>query len=123
MRKLEIIYKTGEKPRAEKTEMAITLDNTKTQLQIGTEENKKLKHSINWITEELKRRRLIKTTEELEISQFDKFILEFEEKQEKRVDDAVYNLCKRGYEAVEEGKETWEHFLNLLEESRRKECI
>lgn len=123
MRKLEIIYKTGRELHAEETEMRITLNDIKTELQIGTKETKKLKYLVNWITEELKRRRLIETTEELEISQFDKFILEFEETQEKRVDNAVYNLCKRGYKAVEEGKETWEHFLNLLQESRCKECI
>lgn len=125
MAKLKIIYKTEKDgwTHEEETELGIDIYNGNSTLYIGTKEKRTLKQMAEGVEKELKRRTLLGQDKKIEISELDKFIMDFEARTGKNVNSTVYNLCKMGYEAVEDGKTTWEHLIRILEESRCSECM
>lgn len=116
MAKLGFIYKKEENrwTNLEDTELLMDIYNGNSTLYIGTKEDRKLKEMAEGVKRELRKRTLLKQDEELEISEFDKYVMEFEEDNNKRVNGKVYDLCKLGYKAVEEGNTTFEHLIDLL---------
>ena len=59
-----------------------------------------------------------KEKEKLEISKFDKYVIEYESQINKRIDSKVYNICKNAYQLVEEGKTTWEQLIKIIEKTK-----
>lgn len=125
MAKLGFIYKKEENrwTNLEDTELLMDIYNGNSTLYIGTKEDRKLKEMAEGVKRELRKRTLLKQDEELEISEFDKYVMEFEKDNNKRVNSEVYGFCKMGYKAVEEGKITLEYLIEILSESRCSECI
>ena len=125
MAKLEIIYKNEKDgwTHEEDTELGMDIYTGNSTLYIGMKETRMLKEMAEGVEKELKRRTLLEQDKKLEISDFDKYIIEFEQEQKERVEGIVYDLAKIGYEQVEQGRSTWEYFLNILKESRCSECM
>lgn len=125
MAKLEFIYKReGDGwTNLEDTDLVIDIYNGNSKLYIGTEENRRLKEMVEGVKKELRKRTLLKEDEELEISEFDKYFIEFENERIKRINGKVYDFCKMGYKEVKEGNTTLEHLIEILSESRCSKCI
>lgn len=125
MAKLKFIFKKEQEgwTNLEGTDLAIDIYNGNSELYIGTKEDRKLKEMAEGVKKELRKRTLLKQNEELEISEFDKYVIEFEEEHDERINSKVYDLCKLGYKAVEEGKTTLEELIYILEQWRCSECI
>ncbi len=125
MAKLEIIYKTEKDgwTHEDDTELAMNVYNGDSTLYIGMKETRTLKEMVKGVEKKLKRRTLLGQDEELEINNFDKYIIEFEQKQKRKVNSTVYNFYRMGCKAVEEGKVTLEHLIEILEESRGSKCM
>ena len=81
MAKLGIIYKIKEHgwTDLESSELATMIENANCTLYIGTKETRTLKQMINEITLGLRRRKLLNQDEELEIDDFCKTLMQYEE--------------------------------------------
>lgn len=125
MAKLGIIFKNKQEEwnNLEETELLTSIYNSNATLYIGTKEKRTLKEMAEGVQKELRRRTLLGKDEKIELSEFDRYIMEFEESKKQRVDSKIYNFCKMSYDAVEEGRITWEHLIELLEERRCSKCI
>lgn len=123
MKKLTIIYKTNDMLHCKETEMRMNFLKPVAELWIGTEETEKLRNLVSWIIKELRKSTWLEEEEELQLSEFDRYFIDFEQESEKRIDGETYNLCKMAYRGVEEGKTTWEHLVSLFEEDRCSECM
>ena len=86
-------------------------------------ENKKLETLVEEIENDLRKRTWLDEEEQLEISQFDEYVIEYEKQIHERINSKVYNLCKNAYQLVEEGKTTWEHLIKELNERGCSECM
>lgn len=125
MAKLGFIFKNEKDGwiHLEETELLMDIYNGNSTLYIGTKETRTLKEMTEGVERELKKRTLLKQDEKLEISAFDKSIIEFEENQKRKVSSTFYNFCKMGYKAVEEGKTTWEQLIQFANGSRCPQCM
>lgn len=123
MAELKIIYKTEEMFHCEETEISMSFVKPIAELWVGTKENKKLETLVEQIESDLRKRTWLGEEEQLEISQFDKYVIEYETLIGKRIDSYVYNFCKNGHKLVEEGKTTWEHLIKEINERGCSECI
>lgn len=123
MAKLEIIYKTEGMFHCDETEMRMSFVKPIAELWVGTREKEKLGKLVDRLESDLRKRTWLGQKEELETSQFDKYVIEYEKQIDKRVDSKVYNLCKNAYKLVEEGKTTWEHLINIFDGRGCSECI
>ena len=123
MAKLKIVYKTEEMFHCEETEMRMSFVKPIAELWVGTKENEKLETLVKWIECDLRKRTWLGEEEQLEISQFDKYVIEYEKQIDGRINSKVYNLCKNAYKLVKEGKTTWEHLINIFDERGYSECI
>ncbi len=125
MAKLEFYFKKKEEDwtNLEETDLLTDIRNGNSTMYIGTKEDRTLKEMAEGVQEQLRKRELLRQDEELEMTEFNKNIIGFEQEKGKKVDATVYSLCKFGYEAVKEGKTTWEHLIKVLEESRCSECM
>lgn len=123
MAKLKIVYKTKGMFHCEETEIRMSFVKPIAELWVGTKENEKLEKLVKWIENDLRRRTWLGKEETLEISEFDKYVIEYESQINKRIDSKVYNICKNAYQLVEEGKTTWEHLIKELNERGCSECM
>ena len=125
MAKLEFYFKKKEEDwtNLEETDLLTDIRNGNSTMYIGTKEDRTLKEMAEGVQKQLRKRGLLRQDEELEMTEFNKNIIGFEQEKGKKVDATVYSLCKFGYEAVKEGKTTWEHLIKILEESRCSECM
>ena len=123
MAKLKIIYKTEEMFHCEETEISMSFVKPIAELWVGTKENKKLETLVEEIENDLRKRTWLDEEEQLEISQFDEYVIEYEKQIDERINSKVYNLCKNAYQLVEEGKTTWEHLIKELNERGGSECM
>lgn len=123
MAKLKIVYKTEEMFHCEETEMRMSFVKPIAELWVGTKENKKLETLVEQIESNLRKRTWLGEKEQLKISQFDKYVIEYEKQIDERINSKVYNLCKNAYKLVKEGKTTWEHLINILDERGCSKCI
>ena len=73
-------------------------------ISIAPNETRRLKELVDNITENLKNRTYIDEDEKLEIDDFNKSIMEYEESKNERVDNNVHNILQLLYPALEEGK-------------------
>lgn len=125
MAKLKFIFKKEQEgwTNLEGTDLAIDIYNGNSELYIGTKETRGLKELKEEVEKDLRKRTLLKQDEELEISEFDEYVIELEKGHDERIDSKVYDLCKLGYKAVEEGRTTLEELIYILEQWRCSECI
>ena len=125
MAKLEFYFKKKEEDwtNLEETDLLTDIRNGNSTMYIGIKEDRTLKEMAEGVQKQLRKRGLLRQDEELEMTEFNKNIIGFEQEKGKKVDATVYSLCKFGYEAVKEGKTTWEHLIKILEESRCSECM
>ena len=123
MKKLTIIYKTEDMFNSEKTDYIISFVAPTAELCIGTKETRKLGEIVKKLEEHMRKSTWLEENEELKLNDFDKYFIEYEQKSTNRIDKKIYNLCKIGYHAVEEGKTTWEHLISLYEEGRCSKCM
>lgn len=123
MAKLKIIYKTEEMFHCKETEISMSFVKPIAELWVGTKENKKLETLVEEIENDLRKRTWLGEEEQLEISQFDEYVIEYEKQIDERINSKVYNLCKNAYQLVEEGKTTWEHLIKELNERGCFECM
>lgn len=123
MAKLKIVYKTKEMFHCEETEMSMSFVKPIAELWVGTKENEKLEKLVKWIENDLRKRTWLGKDEKLEISEFDKYVIEYESQINKRIDSKVYNICKNAYQLVEEGKTTWEPLIKELNERGCSKCM
>lgn len=123
MAKLKIVYKTKEVFHCEETEMSMSFVKPIAELWVGTKENEKLEKLVKWIENDLRKRTWLGKEEKLEISEFDKYVIEYESQINKRINSKVYNICKNAYQLVEEGKTTWEQLIKSLEKTNCSKCI
>lgn len=118
MANLKIFYKTKEMFHCEETEMRMSFVKPIAELRVGTKENEKLEKLVEWIEKDLRKRTWLGKEEKLEISEFDKYVIEYESQINKRIDSKVYNICKNAYQLVEEGKTTWEQLIKIIEKTK-----
>lgn len=123
MKKLIIIYKTDDVFNSEETDYAVSFIAPTAELLIGTKETRKLGEIVKKLEERMRKSTWLEENEELKLSDFDKYFIEYEQKSTNRINSKIYNLCKIGYHAVEEGKTTWEHLISLYEEGRCSKCM
>lgn len=125
MAKLKFIFKKEQEgwTNLEGTDLAIDIYNGNSELYIGTKETRELKKLKEEVEKDLRRKTLLKQEENLEVSEFDKYVIEFEDEKNERINSKVYDLCKLGYKAVEEGKTTLKELIYILEQWRCLECI
>ena len=125
MAKLEFYFKKKEEDwtNLEETDLLTDIRIGNSTMYIGTKEDRTLKEMAEGVQKQLRKRGLLRQDEELEMTEFNKNIIGFEQEKGKKVDATVYSLYKFGYEAVKEGKTTWEHLIKILEESRCSECM
>ena len=123
MKKLEIVYKTKGEFHCEETEMRMSFVKPIAELWVGTKEKEKLEKLVKWIENDLRKRTWLSKEEKLEISKFNKYVIEYESQINKRIDSKVYNICKKAYQLVEEGKTTWEQLIKSLEKTNCSKCI
>ena len=98
MKRLKIIYKTEKMMNCNKTEISMNFKEPIAELWIGREETSKLGKLVNEMTEELKRRSWLIQDEELKISDFDKYIIDYENESGSRIDGAIYPYTKYIFE-------------------------
>lgn len=118
MAKLKIVYKTKEVFHCEETEMSMSFVKPIAELWVGTKEKEKLEKLVKWIENDLRKRTWLGKEEKLEISEFDKYVIEYESQINKRINSKVYNICKNAYQLVEEGKTTWEQLIKIIEKTK-----
>lgn len=106
MAKLKIVYKTKGMFHCEETEMSMSFVKPIAELWVGTKENKKLETLVEEIENDLRKRTWLDEEEQLEISQFDEYVIEYEKQIDERINSKVYNICKNAYQLVKEGKTT-----------------
>lgn len=123
MKKLIIIYKTDDVFNSEETDYVVSFITPTAELLIGTKETRKLGEIVKKLEERMRKSTWLEENKELKLSDFDKYFIEYEQKSTNRINSKIYNLCKIGYQAVEEGKTTWEHLISLFEEGRCSECM
>lgn len=123
MKKLTIIYKTEDIFNSEKTDYIISFVTPTAELCIGTKETRKLGEIVKKLEEHMRKSTWLEENEELKLSDFDKYFIDYEQETKNRKDVYTYNLCKMAYKAVEEGKTTWEYIINLHKEGRCSECM
>ena len=118
MPKLIIEYRTEDNDNdyfKGNTYFAFTVKDKTTQISIVPNETRKLSEIVYKIEKELQDGYHFEQDEKFDISEFDKQIMELEENIGHRVNSRVYNWCKRGDEAVREGKTTFDNLIKILE--------
>ena len=102
MAKLRFVFKKAQEDwtNLEETDLSMDLYNGNSTLYIGTKENRSLKEIAKQVKDELVKRTFLKEDEELEISEFDKYVMDFEENQTAKIDSTSYNACKKIYDYV-----------------------
>jgi len=118
MPKLKIEYRTKEQDREnyfkDNTYFTFKLKDKTTIISIAPNETEKLSDIVHEIEKELQDGHHFEKNEMFEISEFDKQIMETEENMKYRVDSQTYNLCKMGYEAVMQGKTTFDNLMKIM---------
>lgn len=119
MPKLKIEYRTKEQDREnyfkDNTYFTFIIKDRITIISIAPNETRKLSDIVYGIEEELQDGYHLEKDEKFEISEFDSLVMEFEENKKSRINYKVYNLCKMGYEAVRQGKTTFDNLIKTLE--------
>lgn len=118
MPKLIIEYRTEENEDnyfKGNTYFTFTIKDKTTQISIAPNETRLLKEIIYKIEKELQDGFHFEQDEKFEISEFDKQIMELEENIGHRIHCRTYNWCKMGYEAVKQGKTTFDNLIKILE--------
>ena len=118
MPKLFIEYRTEENYNdyfKGNTCFAFTVKDKTTQISIAPNETRGLAEIVYGIEKELQDGYHLEKDEKFEISEFDSLVMEFEENKKSRINYKVYNLCKMGYEAVKQGKTTFDNLIKTLE--------
>lgn len=80
-------------------------------ISIAPNETRRLKEIVNGITEDLKNKTYFDENEEIEIDDFEKEIMQYEENYNKRVGNNVHNILKLLYPKLESGE------INTIEEA------
>mgnify|MGYP007124401851 FL=1 len=126
MRKLEIEYRTKEQDKEnyfkDSTYFTFTIKDRATVISIAPNETRKLSDIVYGIEEELQDGYHLQKDEKFEISEFDKYVIEYEEKFKTRIDSLVYNFVKNNYEELQEGLITVQELI-LRTENYIKEKI
>lgn len=126
MRKLEIEYRTKEQDKEnyfkDSTYFTFTIKDRTTVISIAPSETRKLSDIVYGIEEELQDGYHLQKDEKFEISQFDKYVIEYEEKYKTRIDSLVYNFVKNNYKELQEGLITAQELI-LRTENYIKEKI
>ena len=126
MRKLEIEYRTKEQDKEnyfkDSTYFTFTIKDRTTVISIAPSETRKLSDIVYGIEEELQDGYHLQKDEKFEISQFDKYVIEYEEKCKTRIDSLVYNFVKNNYKELQEGLITAQELI-LRTENYIKEKI
>ena len=116
MVKLNINYRIKDNERdyyKGQTYYSISLESRITTISICPNEKRKLKEIVDGIIEELKFRTYLKEDELVEIENFEKEIMNFEETNNERVNNKMHNILKLLYPHLENGN------INTVEEARK----
>ncbi len=120
MPKLKIEYRTKEQDREnyfkDNTYFTFIIKDRTTIISIAPNETRKLNDIVYGIEEELQDGYHLQEDEKFEISEFDKYVIEYESQINKKIDSKVYNICKNAYKLVEEGKTSWECLIKVFNE-------
>lgn len=98
----------------ENTYFIFTLKDKTTRISIAPNEKRHLKEIIDGIEESLQDGFHLNKNESFEISEFDKNIIEYERKTQKRVRNNLYNIFKNLNEQVKNGITTWENEIRKI---------
>ncbi len=118
MPKLIIEYRTEENEEnyfKGNTYFTFTIKDKITQISIAPNETRKLAEIVYGIEKQLQDGFHFEANEKFDISEFDKEIMELEESIGHRIHYKTYNWCKCGYEAVKQGKTTFDNLIKILE--------
>lgn len=119
MPKLEIEYRTKEQDKVnyfkDSTYFTFTIKDRTTVISIAPNETRKLSNIVYGIEEELQDGYHLQKDEKFEISQFDKYVIEYEEKYKTRIDSLVYNFVKNNYKELQEGLITVQELISKTE--------
>lgn len=118
MAKLFIEYRTEENDNdyfKGNTYFSFSVKDKETQISIAPNETRKLAEIVYKIEKELQDGFHFEQDEKFDISEFDKQIMELEESIGHRIHYRTYNWCKMGYEAVKQGKTTFDNLIKIFE--------
>ena len=119
MQKLEIEYRTKEQDKEnyfkDSTYFTFTFKDRTTVISIEPNETRKLSDIVYGIEEEVQDGYHLQKDEKFEISQFDKYVIEHEEKYKTRIDSLVYNFVKNNYKELQEGLITVQELISKTE--------
>ena len=119
MQKLEIEYRTKEQDKEnyfkDSTYFTFTFKDRTTVISVAPNETRKLIDIVYGIEEELQDGYHLQKDEKFEISQFDKYVIEYEEKYKTRIDSLVYNFVKNNYKELQEGWITVQELISRTE--------
>lgn len=117
MPKLKIEYriKDDENYFKNSTYFTFALKNKTTVISIAPNETRNLRDIIHGIEEKLQDGYQLQKDEKFEISNFDKYIIEYEEKYSTRIDSLVYNFVKGNYKELQEGLITVQELISRAE--------
>lgn len=119
MQKLEIEYRTKEQDKEnyfkDSTYFTFTFKDRTTVISIAPSETRKLSNIVYGIEEELQDGYHLQKDEKFEISEFDKYVIEYEEKYKTRIDSLVYNFVKNNYRELQEGLITVQELISRTE--------
>lgn len=121
MPKLIIEYRENDEKEnyfKENTYFIFTLKDKTTRISIAPNEERHLKEIVDGIEESLKDGFHLNKNESFEITEFDKDIIEYEEKYKKRIRNDIYNILRNLDEQVKDRKTTWEEIVIKTELNR-----
>lgn len=119
MAKLKIEYRTKEQDREnyfkDSTYFIFIIEDRTTVISIAANETRKLCDIVYGIEKELQDGFHLQGDEKFEISEFDKYVIEHEEKYSTRIDSLVYNFVKNNYKELQEGLITIQELISRTE--------
>ena len=86
-----------------------------TRISIAPNEKRHLKEIVDGIEESLKDGFHLNKNESFEITEFDKNIIEYEEKYKKRIRNDIYNILRNLDEQIKDKIMTWKEIVTKIE--------
>ncbi len=118
MPKLIIEYRENDEKEnyfKENTYFIFTLKDKTTRISIAPNEKRHLKEIVDGIEESLKDGFHLNKNESFEITEFDKNIIEYEEKYKKRIRNDIYNILRNLDEQIKDKIMTWKEIVTKIE--------
>ena len=118
MPKLIIEYRENDEKEnyfKENTYFIFTLKDKTTRISIAPNEKRHLKEIVDGLEESLKDGFHLNKNESFEITEFDKNIIEYEEKYKKRIRNDIYNILRNLDEQIKDKIMTWKEIVTKIE--------